>query len=540
MIVRYLKELTITLFLLLSLHTHLQAQYIRFNYTQHFTLSELKSERVNSYFEQQRKDAILDKDTSRLIKNTIALSQIKRTNLKFGEAFDLSSEAIYLSESFNDSLLLATAHENYGVLHYIFRQNETAGYHLRKSLNILNQLQRANKAEPQDLFYTNYFMAIYHHREKNLDSISYYLGNCYILLATTEIPQIDRVFLDTEKAVLLIGENRFKQAEQLLLNSVKMFASLNEQDASAAMYKRFEMDINHSLAVLYESQNMNSKAETYYKKAIEKRKLNGEQIFAISYIKQKYALFLNKNGQAKKAFSYLNSSRQITDAFLNPRRANNREYLSVRNKYREALTLKEKELQEKNLEIAAKKQAILRLRVLTFTILFTLIVIAIIYWGRKQIRNQKQESTRKQQLLQESTQELEHKNKELTSTMLQLIEKEEIINKVSQQLKDAEDNKTILSMLNALRKQSSKLWDTFNNQFIDVNKGFYERLQTQYPNLSTGDLKICALIKLNFSGQEMASLLGISLGGIHLARHRLRKKMNINRDVNLTAFINSI
>ena len=73
-----------------------------------------------------------------------------------------------------------------------------------------------------------------------------------------------------------------------------------------------------------------------------------------------------------------------------------------------------------------------------------------------------------------------------------------------------------------------------------LNENFYDRLQQKAPDLSSADLKICALIKLNFSGKEMAHLLGISLGSVHVARHRLRKKMDLERDVNLTNFINSI
>ena len=60
------------------------------------------------------------------------------------------------------------------------------------------------------------------------------------------------------------------------------------------------------------------------------------------------------------------------------------------------------------------------------------------------------------------------------------------------------------------------------------------------PDLSAADLKVCALIKLNFTGKEMSHLLGISLGSVHVARHRLRKKMNLNRSDNLTNYINSI
>lgn len=135
---------------------------------------------------------------------------------------------------------------------------------------------------------------------------------------------------------------------------------------------------------------------------------------------------------------------------------------------------------------------------------------------------------------------IENKNKELTSNMLQLIEKEEIIKKLSDILKEEIPGGKTKSLLKSIEQQSSNLWDDFNRRFMIQNTEFYERLKEKAPNLSSADLKICALIKLNFSGKEMAHLLGISEGSVHVARHRLRKKMELERDVNLTQYINMI
>ncbi|MCK0189955.1 hypothetical protein [Arenibacter sp. F20364] len=101
-------------------------------------------------------------------------------------------------------------------------------------------------------------------------------------------------------------------------------------------------------------------------------------------------------------------------------------------------------------------------------------------------------------------------------------------------------NNSTRTLLKSIEKRSVNLWDDFNNRFLSQNEGFYQRLLEKVPDLSSADLKICALIKLNFSGKEMAYLLGISLGSVHVARHRLRKKMDIRREINLSTYINSI
>jgi DNA-binding CsgD family transcriptional regulator len=73
-----------------------------------------------------------------------------------------------------------------------------------------------------------------------------------------------------------------------------------------------------------------------------------------------------------------------------------------------------------------------------------------------------------------------------------------------------------------------------------VNKHFYTRLKQNYPEISANDLKICALIKLNLSIKEMAAILNISPDSVKTARHRLRKKLQLSTEENLTDFILTI
>jgi DNA-binding CsgD family transcriptional regulator len=45
---------------------------------------------------------------------------------------------------------------------------------------------------------------------------------------------------------------------------------------------------------------------------------------------------------------------------------------------------------------------------------------------------------------------------------------------------------------------------------------------------------------MNISSKEMAVLMNISLRGVEISRYRLRKKLGIERDTQLSAFIASI
>lgn len=59
------------------------------------------------------------------------------------------------------------------------------------------------------------------------------------------------------------------------------------------------------------------------------------------------------------------------------------------------------------------------------------------------------------------------------------------------------------------------------------------------PQLTSGDLKLCAYLKMNLSSKEIAQLLNISLKGVEIGRYRIRKKLNLSPTINLANFINT-
>jgi DNA-binding CsgD family transcriptional regulator len=82
-----------------------------------------------------------------------------------------------------------------------------------------------------------------------------------------------------------------------------------------------------------------------------------------------------------------------------------------------------------------------------------------------------------------------------------------------------------------------KEWAHFNASFESINKNFYARLKQAYPDIRPNDLKISALIKMGLSIKEMADILNISADSVKTARYRLRKKLQLNTEDNLTDFI---
>ncbi|MEM8524111.1 MAG: hypothetical protein AAGG68_05695, partial [Bacteroidota bacterium] len=123
---------------------------------------------------------------------------------------------------------------------------------------------------------------------------------------------------------------------------------------------------------------------------------------------------------------------------------------------------------------------------------------------------------------------------------LKLIEKDELLATLKEKLSKGNGDlkaSELKKIVRSISHSNAQNWEDFEARFISVNKNFYEKLTAQYPKLSRGDQKLCALVKLNLSSKEMAKLLGISIESVHTNRYRLRKKLGLTREVSLTEFV---
>lgn len=154
----------------------------------------------------------------------------------------------------------------------------------------------------------------------------------------------------------------------------------------------------------------------------------------------------------------------------------------------------------------------------------------------KDLENQKQLMQFKNKTLQ---QDVEIKNKELGISTMNLIKKNELLSEIKKEIASAkklEDLKRVLRLINKNINNTDD-WKAFEEAFNNADKDFLKKIKTLHPNLTSNDLKICAYLRLNLTSKEIAPLLNISTKSVEVKRYRLRKKMNLDRDVNLTNYI---
>lgn len=143
--------------------------------------------------------------------------------------------------------------------------------------------------------------------------------------------------------------------------------------------------------------------------------------------------------------------------------------------------------------------------------------------------------------------ELEYRNKELATHVMYLLKKNEFIASVSERLINLKNN---LSLTNSaglqtiVREMKSNIdhtvWNEFELRFQNVHQSFYDNLQARFPDLSPNERKLCAFIRLNMTIKEISAITYQSENSIRVARIRLRKKMGLERDENLIAFLQEL
>jgi len=142
--------------------------------------------------------------------------------------------------------------------------------------------------------------------------------------------------------------------------------------------------------------------------------------------------------------------------------------------------------------------------------------------------------------------QLSLKNKELANAALNIVYKNEMLNNLHdelKQLKDAEGNKLSSEELKKINKliedahNDDRDWHIFEKSFNESHENFFKKLKHEFPDLVPNDLKLCAYLRLNMSSKEIASLLNISTRGVEIRRYRLRKKLGIPTDKNLSEFL---
>ncbi|MUP44941.1 histidine kinase [Gramella sp. BOM4] len=139
-------------------------------------------------------------------------------------------------------------------------------------------------------------------------------------------------------------------------------------------------------------------------------------------------------------------------------------------------------------------------------------------------------------------QDMANKNRELAVSTMSLIKKNEFLSSIKEKLKKSGEETKVKSVIQTIDRDINEEdnWKFFKKAFNNADKDFFKKIKDKHPELTTNDLKLCAYLRLNLSSKEIAPLLNISVKSVEIKRYRLRKKMDLDRDTNLTEYILSL
>jgi tetratricopeptide (TPR) repeat protein/DNA-binding CsgD family transcriptional regulator len=473
--------------------------------------------------------------------NSSSLATLKGN---FAEELDLQMQALKISEAPSDSSMRGKIYAALGYTYARMNDVKTARRFFDQALDhytkvndligmatVLRQTGNLELHDPnKQLSLDYYFRALELEKKlKHEEGIANVLNNISIVYRGQH--ELDKAKIYIEEAIAIHEkQNNLNRLPTAYFNLNRIYLAQGRTDDALALAKeelRIAQQIKHKPSV---QDALTILSDAYaQKKDFEK---------ALTYYRWQVALTDSIKGQES----------------------------SVRFMRMQSLYENEKKEQELSLLKVEKDITEFRNRII-YIVLGAVIIIGllIIYTQRNKIRREKEIARKNEELhaTQQSLiqvelsnkalaekqlqQDLEFKHKELLTYTLNFVQKNALMETLREGIQDLlattdKDSKIRLTKLIKVIEyslESEKDWDEFRMYFEKVHSSFFQRLKGQFPDLSQGDLKLCALISLNLSMKEVAELMGISPESVKMARHRLRKKLNLVTEENLTEFIAS-
>lgn len=464
---------------------------------------------------------------------------------QYPQSLDYYSQAARLFRNLGETARLAGTCNNLGQLHYYNRQPALARQHYRQALALYQSIRDADglaatygnlghffeKQQRYDsaFYYQRLALHQYQHRANHLgvSKISENLGSIF-----EDLGKYDSSRHYFEQAL------RFNLLTRDSLGRIEILNNLGDVLRKTGRYRE-------GLVLSYRALDLAIRTN-------ERHQLSG----ACNDIAKGYHLL----GQNDSAFHYLALSREYQAAIY-----------SEESGQQMALLQSLYDLEKKNAEI--EKLTLSRRNTQLLIIGSGVVVLLLIGLGalaysrqRLKIRNERRQHEQNQAIfqarhalvqaelrnrgLEEASlkQTLEIKSRELSSHILQIVQKnkamEELKARLEGLIKDdkRDQRKQIKKLVQQINESftNDRNWEEFNAVFEHVHQSFFDKLKAHSDQLTSHDIRLISLLKMNLPSQEVATLLGISPDSLRVTRYRLRKKLNLRQGENLTAFIQAL
>ncbi len=359
------------------------------------------------------------------------------------------------------------------------------------------------------------------------------------------------------RCIKIANENQFQLTEAIAYTMLgNAYSELNRNsEALQSLHKSVEIygkmenptEINKtytSLGIFYNKLNQPKSALTYFKKAI----VISDSIGAIPQVSEAYFhrsqsfQKLNEYERALEDFKLYSSLKDSIFTIKKSQQIEEMRTIHETEKKEVEIALQQKEINTLNEKARADR---LKKGLYSGGMVSVLALSGLLVFGfRQRIKKNKIAREKQEEIYK---QEIAHKKKELTSQTLHLVQKNTFIQELMENLENVKNSpdkfKTEFRRIVMLLKKenaSDKDWEVFKTYFSEVHNDFDQKLKTLCSDISEKEIRLSAFLRMNLTTKEIAAILNVQPDSILKSKYRLKKKLNLDKDTDLTSFLNTI
>lgn len=243
-----------------------------------------------------------------------------------------------------------------------------------------------------------------------------------------------------------------------------------------------------------------------------------------------YTFVYKETGEAELLFDYMNRYLKVHDSLEHVSSNYRTEVIQLRLTNQAAVN--------KILLLNKQKEKVEIIR--NFVIMGILLLSVTGYgWLNRQrlklkLRQQKAEEERRLAMA-----ETEMARSQLKDYTERLREKARIVDQLEEDLarrNELSDHADLVSRLSNHTILTDADWDNFKTLFERVYPGFFTFLRQKYPDMTIGEQRMAALIRLQITPKEAAGLLGIAPNSVVKTRQRLKQRLGLDPDADLESY----
>jgi len=470
------------------------------------------------------------------IRLCLALGNVYAMQTNLYRAQDAFYTGLLIAEEHNDSLYLPKFYNNIAIIYAKLEDNNKSLQYYLKALELFELLK-----DP-------YFIG------NTLNNI----GNIY-----TQIGKNDSAYFFLNKALKIEKEisnfygltNTYSNLGRLAFSEGRTLAALElfEKSESAAdsLVDDFWGSRSYIFASVYRHKgdayfqlNDFKKALYFYHQALSGASVSSN-LEMMTEVSKKLADLFHQQGNKDSAYFYYKNFTALNDSLL--RIKNNQKITELTLQYEFDKERKQQKLESELIEAKHNRKELIYLLIIISAVASLLIIAFLYILQNNRIRRKNLEQQMNLLEREKLSKELDFKNKELTTNVMYLLKKNEFISAISDKLKNTNqgqkaDNETVINnVISELDKSINQdTWTEFEVRFQEVHVDFYNSLSRQFPDLTPNELRLCAFLRLNMTSKEISAITYQSSESLKTARYRLRKKLGLDRDENLVAYLTKL